>query len=112
MAIQTALNRLKDMPFFGLMHRLTESYELMGFHHLYFPVTTKARATKKPRPVDEELQRVVDQYFVLDTLLLREAEKLFDEMVSDMRRKKEQGVLCDMSRFLRQPNVEVRLQCQ
>jgi hypothetical protein len=34
--LHTALDRLKAMPFFGLMHRLTESFELMGFH-LCFP---------------------------------------------------------------------------
>jgi hypothetical protein len=109
--LQTALERLKAMPFFGLMHRLTESFELMGFH-LCFPVTTTASATKKPRSVGAEFQRVVDQYFVLDTLLLREAEKLFDDLVSDMRRKKEKGVLCDMSRVLRQPDVELGINCK
>lgn len=108
--LKTALENLAGMPFFGLMHRLTESFELMGFH-CCFPVEMAARAGKEPRIVSSNLKQVVDERFVLDALLLKEAEKLFDALVADMRRKKAQGVMCDMSRLLREPDMEIGIKC-
>lgn len=108
--LHTALDRLKAMPFFGLMHRLTESFELMGFH-LCFPVTAKAMSLKKPRPVYAALEGVVRRYFALDAELMREAEELFDALVQEMRQKKEQGFLCDMSKVLKGLDAEFGLRC-
>jgi hypothetical protein len=107
--LHTALDRLKAMPFFGLMHRLTESFELMGFH-LCFPATATARKTTKPRPVNAALKDVAKRHFALDTVLMREAEKLFDALVLEMREKKAQGFLCDLSKVLKK-DAEFGLRC-
>ena len=74
--------------FFGLMHRLTESFELMGVH-LFFPVVAEQNSNKKRRELDPILKREEQKHFVLDNILLREAEKLFDGLGQDMRRKTE-----------------------
>jgi hypothetical protein len=108
--LQTALDQLKAMPFFGLMHRLTESFELMGFH-LCFPVTVSARIAKKPRPVNAALEGVARRHFALDAILLQQAEKLFDALVLEMRQKKAQGFLCDLSNVLKGLDAEFGLRC-
>ena len=108
--LKVALQRLQGMPFFGLMHRLTESFELMGFH-LCFPVTAEQDSNKRQRKVDPILKKVVQKHFVLDTILLREAEKLFDKLVQDMGRKKEQGMLCDLGKVLKAPELEMGFKC-
>jgi hypothetical protein len=107
--LHTAVDRLKAMPFFGLMHRLTESFELMSFH-LCFPATATARIATKPRSVNAALEDVARRYFALDTVLMREAEKLFDALVLEMREKKAQGFLCDLSKVLKE-DAEFGLRC-
>jgi hypothetical protein len=109
--LQTALHRLKGLPFFGLMHRLTESFELFSFH-LCIPVVKIGHTFHKPRIVSPELATIVNQTFVLDILLLQQAEVLFDALVANMREKKARGVLCDMSAALKlPPDMEFGLQC-
>jgi hypothetical protein len=114
---KTALSNLKEMPFFGLHHRLTDTFELMGFR-LCFPVFEKEHAymKKKSRTMSKTLEEIVKRRFKLDTLLLEAAEPIFDEMVADMRRKKAQGVLCDLSFVLDDSNKSnedsVGLQCK
>lgn len=103
-----ALSRLKEMPFFGLFHRLSESFELMGFH-LCFPVN--ATGNQHTRTVDKELASIVQKHFVLDSLLLERADVLFDELVDDMLRKKQQGILCDLGAVLKQGQSEFGLKC-
>ena len=107
--LQTALEQLKKMPFFGLHHRLTETFELMGFH-LCIPVTLKERAAMK-RMASAELNSTVEELFRLDTLLLQEAEPLFDEMVKEMREKKAKGIVCDLSSVLDEPGLDIGLKC-
>jgi hypothetical protein len=111
MWLQTALRRLKGLPFFGLMHRMTESFEIFAFH-LCIPVVKTGLTIHKPRILSPELQTIVNRTFVLDILLLQEAEVLFDALVADMREKKARGVLCDMSTALKlPPDMEFGLQC-
>lgn len=113
--LQTALARLREMPFFGLMHRLEESFELFGFY-LCFPVAPSSdndhNKVKEPRQVDPKLARLVETHFRLDAILLQEAETIFDELLADVRQKKERGIMCDLSRVLKEPTVEFGLQCQ
>jgi hypothetical protein len=111
--LQLALDRLKTMPFFGLMHRASETFELMGFY-LCRPVQGEeyVRAEKQPRPVDPALAAVIEKHFVLDRLLLQAAEPLFDELVKDMRRKKAAGVLCDLSNALHETTSPIGLVCK
>jgi hypothetical protein len=106
--LQTALQRLKKMPVFGLHHRLKESFELMGFR-LCFPVSMKY--FNKQWITKAEVKAVVDKYNQLDNLLLQEAESLFNEMVSDMRAKKAKGIICDVGAVLERPGLEMGLQC-
>jgi hypothetical protein len=108
--LHIALDRLKAMPFFGLMHRLPESFELMGFH-LCFPANPRARTPSKPRPVNAALESAARRYFALDTILMREAEQLFDVLVLEMRKKKAQGFLCDLSEVLKEADAEFGLKC-
>eukprot|EP00978_Attheya_sp_CCMP212_P033168 scaffold132634_cov53-Attheya_sp.AAC.3 len=111
MWLQTAIRRLKGLPFFGVMHRMTESFEIFAFH-LCIPVVKIGHAFHKPPIVSPELQGIVNRTFVLDILLLQEAEVLFDALVADMREKKARGVLCDMSTALKlPPDMEFGLQC-
>jgi len=108
--LRLALQRLESMPFFGLMHRLDESFELMGFY-MCFPATLPQGSQEEPKEVDPQLEDVVNKHFALDTILLQEAEKLFDGLMQDMRRKKEQGMLCDLSRFLNATGMEIGFTC-
>lgn len=82
----------------------------MGFH-LCFPVNMTARAGTKPRPVDEELVTIIQQHFVLDSLLLDRAEVLFDKLVNEMARKKRRGMLCDLSAVLKHSQTEFGVKC-
>jgi len=61
--------------------------------------------------VDAVLKKVVQKHFVLDTILLHKAEKLFDGLVQDMRCKKEQGMLCDLGKALKAPKTEIGFKC-
>jgi hypothetical protein len=92
------------------MHRLPESFELMGVH-LCFPVKAPARIASKPRPVSAALESAARRYFALDTVLMREAEQLFDALVLQMRKKKAQGFLCDLSDVLKEADAEFGLKC-
>jgi hypothetical protein len=112
-----ALSNLEEMPFFGLHHRLTDTFELMGFR-LCFPVFEKEHTfqRQKTRFMSKTLEEIVNRRFKLDMLLLEAAEPIFDEMVADMRRKKAQGMLCDLS-FVLDDNMKsdeesVGLQCK
>ena len=91
-----AMERLKLLPFFGLFHRLTESFELFGFH-LCIPVDQFHHDLHAERPVSRNLDVIMKKYFVLDNMLLETAEELFDILYKRMKDKKEKGILCDMS---------------
>lgn len=108
--LQTALERLKQMPAFGLHHRLPETFELFGFRFCV-PVAVGYRFRKK-RVVSVELHEIVKEHFRLDMLLLSEAELLFDEMVRDMREKQAKGILCDLTALWGEPQFETGLQCK
>ena len=105
---QKALHRLRRMPFFGLHYRLKESFELFGFR-LCFPVSTTYFDKSRNKQADVAI--LVDRYNQLDTLLLQEAELLFDAMVKDMREKQARGILCDLGHVLNQPQLEIGLKC-
>ncbi len=97
--LRKAIERLKSMPFFGLFHRLSESFELFGFH-MCIPVNRTMNPLKQDREVSRELEEIVKKHFVLDILLLETAEELFDDLIADMRVKKEQGILCDIGKLI------------
>eukprot|EP00978_Attheya_sp_CCMP212_P022644 scaffold67855_cov35-Attheya_sp.AAC.1 len=118
--LQVALDRLDHgMPFFGLMHRLAESFELMGFH-LCFPIPRNSKITEiKKRPPHEppkdqtrEFDETVQRTFALDALLLKEAETRFDRLLSNMRQKKAAGILCDLSKVLNRQQHQQQKQHQ
>jgi hypothetical protein len=112
--LQKAIQRLKSMPFFGLFHRLTESFELFGFH-MCIPINRTMDPLKQDREVSRELEEIVKKYFVLDRLLLEAAEELFDDLVANMRVKKEQGILCDIGKLIgdrvQENDVQLGLMC-
>ena len=113
--LHTAIERLRAMPFFGLFHRLTESFELFGFH-LCIPVHTAMNETKKDRTVSKELDDLIQKHFVLDRLLLEAAEGIFDSLVADMREKKKRGMICDVSKLMGETtydldNLQLGLMC-
>jgi hypothetical protein len=60
--------------------------------------------------VNAALKDVARRHFALDTVLMREAEKLFDALVLEMREKKAQGFLCDLSKVLKE-DAEFGLRC-
>ncbi len=97
--LQIALQRLEEMPFFGLFHRLDESFELFGFH-LCVPVESFRNRNKHDRVPSSELRDIVKKYYELDIILFEKAESLFDQLVLDMRKKKERGMMCDLRNLL------------
>lgn len=110
--LQLALERLESMPFFGLFHRLSETFELFGFH-LCFPVDTNSYVWKQASKVEGPLSLVIEEYFALDLLLVDKAEVMFDKLVSDMREQKKRGILCNMNRSLKlPPGAEFGLECR
>ena len=114
--LRTAVQRLKSMPFFGLFHRMQESFELFSFH-LCIPIHTDRAKDhkKKARVVSKKLEDIVDKYFVLDRLFLEEAEILFDSLLADMRKKKKNGMICDVGSILgneyRNKDFQIGLMC-
>ena len=119
----TALERLKNMVHFGLFHRLSESWRLMehtfcwkmGYQNYrpdkeiigYNALKAKLFPGVATDSVDEaEVTRIwnkLKERNRLDLALMEEAERIFDERMEQMKREREDGILCN---FLRK--VEVR----
>jgi hypothetical protein len=115
--LQTAWERLQQMQWFGLFHRLRESMELLTFT---FCADTNellryyTRPSPPPPPTDNNLDKLLTSRIVgdiakeekerllkeilernrLDVILLERAEALFNERLEEMRKAKENGILC------------------
>lgn len=115
--LQTAWTRLQQMQWFGLFHRLRESMELLAFT---FCADTnellKYYTRPSPPPTDgdnnldkltsrivggdigkEEKERLLTEILErnrLDVILLERAEALFNERLDEMRKAKDNGILC------------------
>lgn len=131
--LQKAWERLSTrFAWFGLFHRLAESYELLAFtfctsedwgdrgaseseKYKYrgmelLEYMRKRREggldpTKKGRASRKKLQEIHARLLeinALDVILLRRAEELFDKRIKEMREMKERGVKC---KFMREVEV-------
>ena len=119
----TALERLENMVHFGLFHRLSETWKLMehtfcwtmGYQNYrpdkeitgYDALKMKLYPGMAAEDIDEiEATRIWNKLKDrnrLDLALMKEAERIFDERLEQMKLEKEDGILCN---FLRK--VEVR----
>ena len=110
--LQKAWERLQQMQWFGLFHRLSESMELLAFtfcadtekllQYYTRPSPPTSHLDKLQSRVvgeisDEEKERLVTEILKrnqLDVILLERAEALLDERLEEMHKAKENGVLC------------------
>lgn len=119
----TAVERLKNMVHFGLFHRLSDTWRLMehtfcwtmGYQNYrpdkeitgYDALKMKLYPGVAADDIDEmEATRIWNKLKYrnrLDLALMKEAERIFDERLEQMKREREDGILCN---FLRK--VEVR----
>ena len=118
-----AVERLRNMVHFGLFHRLSDSWRLMehtfcwkmGYQNYrpdkeitgYNALKAKLYPGVAADSIDEaEVTRIwnkLKERNRLDLALMEEAERIFDERMNQMKRDREDGILCN---FLRK--VEVR----